>query len=66
MEYGIIKKGDVVKYNEEAWSEIPSSIDKCVHVVDYVTVFSDGSEHVMFEDGDAADAYWLELVTEKK
>jgi hypothetical protein len=66
MEYGKIKVGDVVKFNAKAKKQIASAIDEREHIVENVDVYSDGTEHVEFEDGDGASVYWLTRVRGKK
>lgn len=66
MEYGKIKIGDVVKFNANAKKQIASAIDEREHVVENINVYSDGTEHVYFEDGSGADVYWLTRVWGKK
>lgn len=66
MEYGKIKVGDVVKFNAKAKKEITSAIDEREHIVEKIQVYSDGTEHVDFEDGSGADVFWLTRVRGKK
>lgn len=66
MEYGKIKVGDVVKFNAKAKKGIKSAIDEREHIVEKVDTYSDGTEHVDFEDGSGADVYWLTRVRGKK
>ncbi len=73
MEYGIIKKGDTVKYTDEARRKLGKLADNKLHLVTEIKVSdgiddvdpdndTTGNEWVELDYNSGADVYWLELV----
>jgi hypothetical protein len=71
MKYGMLKVGDVVKYNRAAKIKLGDSIDNDEHIITKIDVSdgmndvdedTTGNEHVEWDNSTGADAYWLALV----
>tara|TARA_R110002074_G_scaffold18159_6_gene59092 strand:+ start:343 stop:756 length:414 start_codon:yes stop_codon:yes gene_type:complete len=61
-----LKKGDTVKYTDDARSQLGSSADNRKHIVSEVKKRSDMSDYIHLNGGDCCDAEWLEIVKSKK
>lgn len=66
MDYGKLKKGDVVKYNHKAKKQIPSAIDDKERVVINVHTYNNGIETAYFDDDSCSDVFWITKVRRKK
>lgn len=71
MKYGILKIGDVVRYNKLAKLKLSEFVDNDEHIItkidisdgiDDVDEDTTGNEHVEWENSTGCDAYWLERV----
>ena len=71
MKYGMLKVGDVVKYNRAAKIKFGNSIDNKEHIItkidisdgiDDVDEDTTGNEHADWDNSSGADVYWLERI----
>lgn len=61
---GVIKKGDVVKFSQEAIKTLKMVADKHFHIVKSIET-KGITEIIEFENGDGADAHWLIIVAKQ-
>ena len=59
MEKGILKKGDIVKFNSVAKSQEATNYDTKQHIVGDI---SPNGESIFFEDGGASNVFYLDWV----